>query len=1428
MGTSQVAFVVGIGASAGGLRALEIFFQNMPSDSGAAFVVIQHLSPHHESLMVEILKRHTNMAVKRVMEQMPLTPNTLFLIPPGQNLVLLEEYLHLIPQAREEGHQPNFPIDLFFQSLAAAKREHAISIILSGTGGDGSRGIQDVSKQGGIVLVQNPTTAEFDGMPQNAIATGVVDLILSPGELAQVANQLITSPIDLQAFRHEQATGLPPAQLQRIINVIEQHEDTDFTHYKSNSISRRIQRRCMIAGYGNWEDYIHRLENSAEERQILRQDLLISVTRFFRDTAAWQLLEQYVLPELVKQVQPPQTLRIWITACATGEEAYSMAMLLREQLDKIQSPLKAKIFATDIDQLALQQASTGVYTAPSLSHLSEERRQRFFVCKDNDTFEIARSVREMLIFAHHNLAKDTAFTQMDLVSCRNVLIYMQPDLQHQVLRNLHFALKPKGTLFLGESETLGSLEPEFHVLFRKWRIYQKVRDVRLPLSLQEIPTLSARPVLRSTFLTKSAPRFDPLLANAFKTLLANHHTSCLLVNRQNQLIYICGDALNLIQVPDGRVSQDVLPLLPQRLQLPLNNALYRVRQGQENPVHYNNCQLSDPESGRMTVSLQVSHQVATQDTEELFIVTIAREDTPRDNAPNLYETDADTAQYILQLEQELQHTRENLQATIEELETTNEEQQATNEELIASNEELQSTNEELQSVNEELYTVNTEYQGKIQQLMELTDDLDNLLKNIDVGVIFLDNELCIRKFTPAAKLACNLVETDIARPIRHITHNLENCNLLELLEKSQQQGQMIQQEVQVKDQGLYFLMQIHPYMKDAKTVDGLILTLIDIDSMKQTQLQLEDAEVRLRQANISLEQEVQKRTAELQANQRFLEMVNQSTPNNIYIYDLIEHRNVYVNRSFAEMLGYTPADLEDMGANLTTHLFHPDDVGKIASYHQVIIETRATPLDTDVNNTADNNFDCSSDSISSIEYRVRKADGSWRWLYSQDVIFKCSVEGKPKQILGTAIDITERKVAEEKLQTREVRYRRLYEDSPVIAHSINHKGEILQVSNYWLKTFGYERHEVIGRKSVEFMTPESRQYAIAVVLPDFFRTGSCQDVAYQMVCKDGSIRDVLLSATSEQDEAGNFVRSLAVMLDVTQRNQAEAELTRYREHLEELVASRSAEIQATNQQLQTEILERQQAQQELVKRAQTLEQFNICLEQSNTDLEQFAYVISHDLQEPLRAMTVFSQLLEQKYQSQLDPTAQTYLTHIMEGGMRMQALIDGILAISRVTHQGQTVEPVEFQQILKLTLENLQTSLSEAQATVTYDPLPTLTADKNLMLQLFQNLIGNAIKFRGPDPPTVHITATHQTDCWVFQVQDNGIGIPPEQQTRIFKLFQRLHTRREREGYGIGLAICKKIVERHQGRIWVESNLQQGSTFYFTLPAVLSSNFEKD
>ena len=760
-------------------------------------------------------------------------------------------------------------------------------------------------------------------------------------------------------------------------------------------------------------------------------------------------------------------------------------------------------------------------------------------------------------------------------------------------------------------------------------------------------------------------------------------------------------------------------------------------------------------------------------------------------------------QYLSRLRQELYATRESLQATVdlqatvEELKAVNEEQQATNEALVAANEKLQNANEKLHSVNEEMHTVNAEYQLKIQELIQLNGDLDNLLNNVDIGVIFLDDDLKIRQFNSAATIAFNLVEADISRPLFHLSHNLEKFDLLEALEQAQQGTQPVEKSVKVKWEGPYLLLHVYSCLAEGSAQEGWILTTVNVNEIKQSQELLRETQAELRQANKRLESQVRDRTAALKNSEQLLQSITKAAPNATYIYDLISHCNVYANASLERIIGYSEEEIQMMEDNLIASLLHPEDIEKIAAYHQGI-------LDSDVDD----------DYMFSLEYRLQNAEGQWRYFYSQDVIFTRSETGKPTQILGTAIDISDRKTALLQIQKSEARYRALYQRTPVMMHSVNSQGVLINVSDQWLVRLGYQKEDVIGKPVSNFLQSVDRELADKET-PPWLRPEGCRDLPYQLACENGELIDVQLSTVAEYNDRGDLEQMLTVTIDVTERNKAEVELTRYREHLEDMVAARSNEIKRANQRLEAEVLERQQTQTDLARYTQALER-------SNASLEEFAYVVSHDLQEPLRAMTVFSQLLEQRYKDSLEETATGYLNNIVQGGVRMQALIDGILDFSRITHHQEEFSPVDLQTVLEGLAATLQVKLQEAQARLTYAALPTVVADPHQISQVFQNLISNAIKFRGSDPLHIHIAAkplpeNHQ--CWLISIRDNGIGIPAEQQARIFTLFQRLHTRQEREGYGIGLSICKKIVERHQGRIWVES-AGQGSTFYFTLERV--------
>jgi len=538
----DVVFVVGVGASAGGLRPLQEFFTRMPADSNAAFVVMQHLSPDFKSLMPELIGRQTDMPAVRLEDGMQVHPNTIYLNTPRTDVTIVGGVFHVVDRQRESDQGPHFPIDLFFRSLASDLGEHAIGIILSGTGSDGSRGVREINESGGVVLVQDPRTCQFDGMPQATITTGHANCVQRPSELARTVYEYVRHAGRAYPRPTPEPGGTDSELIDRIISVLEKSERTDFSHYKRTTIGRRIERRRLLAGKSDLESYLTVLEASGEERAALRNDLLITVTSFFRDPAAWRILEEQVVPRLLADTPPERPIRIWVTACATGEEAYSIAMLLIEALEAAGQHRDLKIFATDIDERALERASAGQFPRAIVGDVDEARLRRFFQWKDGH-YEARRELREKIIFAPQNLAQDAPFTRMDLVTCRNVLIYMENELQQHVVRMLHFALNVNGSLFMGAADVVGPLAAEFETIDSRWKIYRKRRDVRLVAGVGErfVPRSSSRPhpSLPTPSVAPSRPR-DPLLIDMLSRLLQRRGGLAAIVGDDNELVQAYG------------------------------------------------------------------------------------------------------------------------------------------------------------------------------------------------------------------------------------------------------------------------------------------------------------------------------------------------------------------------------------------------------------------------------------------------------------------------------------------------------------------------------------------------------------------------------------------------------------------------------------------------------------------------------------------------------------------------------------------------------------------------------------------------------------------------------------------------------------------------------------------------------------------------
>lgn len=830
-------YIVGIGASAGGLEALEQFFENIPSDCNIAFIVIQHLSPDYKSLMVELLSKRTELAVVQATDGISLEPNCIYLIPPKNNMTIFHGKLFL--SERSHKHVLNLPIDIFLRSLAEDRGEYAIGVILSGTGSDGTRGIRAIKEAGGMVMVQDEESAKFDGMPRSAISTLLVDYILPPEKMGETLLKFIKHPYVTKKDAMTDKITENEDHIARILSIIRSRTGVDFTYYKRNTIIRRIERRISINQVDHIEDYLHYLYESENEVNILYKELLIGVTKFFRDGDAFDALKNKVFPKLFKSARNKSIIRVWVAGCSTGEEAYSLAIFLQEYMEANDIKYDIKIFATDIDKTAIEIASIGNYPTSIAADVSVERLQRYFV-KNGDSYQVIRPVREMVIFAPHNLVKDPPFHRIDLITCRNLLIYLQPVLQKKVMSYFHFALNHDGYLFLGNSETVGDLADMFSIVDSKGKIYAykggpkvQIADNFSNTTTDMISRNIVTPYNQQNRFNLSF-RENKIIESINNMLMDTYVPPCVVINENYQVIYVGGDVNHYFSIPSGNMNLNILKMAQKDLSVLLGSAIRKVF-NEKNQFQYPDVKIRVQDKIHL-VNITFKSFIEPR-TKILLAVIIFEEILQKEiekpvikqNFKNIHPHE----DRIEDLEQELQYTKENLQATIEELETSNEELQATNEELLAANEELQSTNEELQSVNEELITLNSEYQAKIQELTELNNDITNLLSSTNIGTIFLDRELRIRKFTPAVTEEINIIEMDIGRPINHISLNLEYDNFVKDAEKVLHESRTFEKEVQNRKNGKWYLIRFLPYKTQDKVILGVVITFIDITDLKQ-------------------------------------------------------------------------------------------------------------------------------------------------------------------------------------------------------------------------------------------------------------------------------------------------------------------------------------------------------------------------------------------------------------------------------------------------------------------------------------------------------------------------------------------------------------------------------------------------------------------
>ena len=834
--------VVAIGASAGGLAALESLFRRLPDDTGHAYVVVQHLSPNFKSVMSDLLSGFAHIPAVSAEDGMMLAPNRIHLIPPGKDLELSGLRLRVIERSPHEGL--HLPVDRFFSSLARQAGERSVGIVLSGSGSDGSRGIADIQRAGGRVFVQSMDSAAFDGMPKAAARAATAAKIDTPEGIADALQRVEGLDRLPDWNHHNRGTGpwLPAdaGELTPVFRAMIARFDLDFSEYKSGTVGRRIDRRLKARNCPSIQAYADLLMREDSEVDALWRDLLIGVTHFFRDPEAFETLEKMVIPQLLAGPLQNREVRVWVAGCATGEEAYSLAILLDEAIDANEHVNGFRIFATDIHRSALERASAGYFQTEALEHVSAPRLARYFEPR-GDGFVVSQELRRRVVFAEHNILTDPPFTRLDLVTCRNLLIYLLPAAQNQVLSKFEFSLRPTGMLFLGPSESLMDRADSFESVHGGWRVFKKKGPDRLSASVE--PTISPRRWSRQVDPAKRtvlAPRrsaHDP--EHALSRVFERYVPSGFLVDEQRTLLHVFGEAGRYIRV-QGPASLDIVSLVHAHLQLPLTTAIHRALK--ENRSTHVTAQVPDSTE---SIGVDVDVLGTKGDGALLLFVRLQphearRPVAPAEDEPGLADI---AAQRIRDLEEELAETSTNLQSVVEELETSNEELQATNEELLASNQELQSTNEELQSVNEELHTVNAEHERKNEELTELTTDLTMLMECTSIGMVFLGPRLEIRKFTPAIDAIFPLKEQDIGRPLADITHGLaeDDRDLLGRAGEVLRSGELNEREV-MSTQGVSLLERIHPYRGPRGDMRGVAVSYVDLTSVRRAEAALRRSE----------------------------------------------------------------------------------------------------------------------------------------------------------------------------------------------------------------------------------------------------------------------------------------------------------------------------------------------------------------------------------------------------------------------------------------------------------------------------------------------------------------------------------------------------------------------------------------------------------
>jgi len=865
--------IVGIGASAGGLEALSAFLKNVPKNSGMAFVIVQHMEPNRECILVELLQSATTMKVAQVQKKTFVQPDCVYVIPPNKDMSIQHREMHLFDPIPP--HTQRLPIDFFFMSLAVDQQERSVGVILSGTGTDGTSGLRAIKEKGGVVFVQEPSSAKFDGMPRSAIEEGLADVI-SPVEalpekiVSHLKQRLL---IDMSDQDQDQA-GNVLSSFDNVMILLRSQTGHDFSSYKKNTVYRRIERRMGIHQIDKIADYVLFLQDNPQELELLFKELLIGVTSFFREPTEWELLKTKVMPELLAERAPSNTLRVWVSGCSTGEEAYSLAIVFKEVLDQLRpsQEFSMQIFATDLDRGAIDKAREGVFSANIAEDMSPERLNRYFV-KVGRGYQIVKTIRDMVIFAQQSMIKDPPFTKIDILTCRNLLIYLTPELQKRLMPLFHYSLNPDGFLFLGSAEAVGNATDLFKPLDRKSRIYQRLQPL-LQKELVEFPT-SFSPAQSSSNQPTATVQNIQSMADAL--ILQYYSPSTVLVNGTGDILYITGRTGKYLEPAAGKVNWNIFAMAREGLNYKLSNTFYKALREKEavtfkkavvknesglQMVDFTVNPLKEPEALRGMVMIVFTDVVTDVVTANVIETTKTIGQIPAS------QREAELERELMQARQVWQVASTEMQISQEEFKSSNEELQSSNEELQSTNEELTTTKEEVQTLNEQLKMVNYELQTKLDELSLVTNDMKNLLESTKIATLFLDNKLCVKRFTNQMAMVSRLKSSDAGRPITDIASDLIYPELIEDVKEVLRTLNTVEKQV-MSFNGTWFNARILPYRTLEDKIDGVVITHVNITESKLLELEL-------RKTKSALEQRLEDQGEEVeQVNDKLLDEVQQ-------------------------------------------------------------------------------------------------------------------------------------------------------------------------------------------------------------------------------------------------------------------------------------------------------------------------------------------------------------------------------------------------------------------------------------------------------------------------------------------------------------------------------------------------------------------------